>query len=137
METPSGKRLLINSSTMKKLFFLLALVACTFSAQAQIIDSLPWFKLERVAFQLGDRIGTISGDQLKSMRTAVSPILQRSRGKVVTKPLRIKLRQEVRKAIIGVLTPEQKGRLKATRKGEQDALDQAMVGNSRATRKRQ
>jgi Spy/CpxP family protein refolding chaperone len=122
---------------MKKLFFLLVLVACTFSAQAQIIDSLPWFKLERVAFQLGDRIGTISGDQLKSMRTAVSPILQRSRGKVVTKPLRIKLRQEVRKAIEGVLTPEQKGRLKATRKGEQDALDQAMVGKSRATRKRQ
>jgi Spy/CpxP family protein refolding chaperone len=137
MEIPYSHRLKIKTTTMKKLFFLLALVASTYSVQAQVVDSFPWFKLDRISLELGERIGTFSDGQFASMKAAVSPILQRSRGQQMTKQLQTKMRQDVRKAIVGVLTPAQRSQLKATRKGERDALDRAMTGKSGGGHKRQ
>jgi Skp family chaperone for outer membrane proteins len=122
---------------MKKLFFLLLLVAGSISAQAQIIDSLPFFNLDRIMFQLEDQIGTFTGGQLKAMQSSVNPIISRVRGKDLSQQQRVRAHQEVRKAIVAELNPAQLDRLKATRKGNRDALDKVITEKNGARRQRQ
>ncbi|MEM9930322.1 MAG: hypothetical protein AAF840_10925 [Bacteroidota bacterium] len=115
---------------MKKLLFSLVLLTiCSFSAQAQVDDTLPpWFRVPQMLLEIEDRIDGINSTQLDAIRSAVTPIVNRAKGGKLTQQQKVRIRQQVRKAIVEELTPAQRTQLKATRKNNKDALDRAMLG---------
>lgn len=115
---------------MKKLLFsLVLLTVCSLSAQAQIDDSLPpWFRVPQLMLEIDERINGISHGQLKAIQSAVQPIVNKAKRSKLTDQNLIRIRRKVREAIVSELSTKQVAQLKATRRGNKDALDLAMMG---------
>lgn len=117
-QRPYGKTIL----TMRTFFLLCAFCCCSTYAQAQFNDSLPWFKAELLVFELEKVIGPMSPDQTTSLTNTISSL--RSQAATTSPGKKGNMKQQMRKSIMGILTPEQRNDLKAIKmRPNRDGLD--------------
>lgn len=101
---------------MRTLFLLCAFICLSFNAQAQIDDSLPpWFKLDVMQLELEKVVGPMSQGQSSALDEALNSLRKQA---ATTKPdQRGQLRKQMRQSIVGILTPDQRKKLKANPDG--------------------
>lgn len=121
---------------MKKLLIIFLLFTGSFSLTAQLgyRDSM-YYPIDRLLLQFEHRLEGITPAQSTAIRTAVQPIMKRAEGQKLTKPQRMKMRQQLRQAIVGELTPAQVEQLKALRKDSGDLIDRTLFGERGVRRK--
>ncbi len=104
-------------------FFFLLLLAISLQVQAQLDDSLPpYFKGEWMFEQISEQFTDLSPRQMSSIKASVYQVVRKGSAQPNPKQ-KIKIRRQIREAILENLNPQQVKQLKILRgKDKQGAL---------------
>lgn len=104
-------------------FFLLTVLFCmtNIKADAQIIDSLPYFKLPERIGAFAELVGPLTNQQQHQISSTMLEMADRNRFGQTSAPLR-QQRQRLGRTIIGFLNDSQKVRLRSQTEGGENPI---------------